>query len=30
LRYDIVVSTDYILILSLLSRYNTLIDVGGF
>jgi len=29
-RFDIVVSTDDILILSLLSRYNALIDVSGF
>jgi len=29
-RYDLVVSTDDILILSLLSRYNALINVGDF
>jgi len=29
-RYDIVVLTDDILIFSLLSRYNALINVGGF
>jgi len=29
-RYDVVVSTDDILILSLLSSYNALINVGGF
>jgi len=29
-RYDIVVLTDDILIFSLLSRYNALVNVGGF